>query len=930
MLLNSMGLGDDSISELTEGESPDKVIVEPNFNRNRVWSQRLLDLLDVENPSNILNVSGKVLVARLASALGDSADLNFVFEDRLSKVAHEAEYPLEVTGEGTDDLPLNFRIVCSDNNGDILRTVRDEDTGECSVVWGDIPNFTGIKKETSEVITNIEVTRINGEYFASILVSLKVPDTGSIVEGGPLKDNIIKKIDTGLFAQTANLAWDNDTKKITFTSNLGDSTEIDLSQFVSDIHVDNADFNVETSVLTLYRADPGGSDPQEITIDLGELSKSKTVNTNSIELTGNGTRVTPLRATLKISQAPGNALVINEDGVYAPPGGGGGELPSNLGTAAYANVVTSQTDATPGRVPVVGWMGLGSFGVEYGVNSDHAKRNEFWRQGNGNQTTWPSTCGGVTFSVDSYGGQIALALASDRVYARRWTPSGWANPFEFLTNKNILQTTGNTTTLPMSQIAVTNELNRKVTKANTTTTNAVRYIRLGRVYTDSFLSVLVGGGTNYGSNLRCTHLVSAGSRGGEISLGALRLSALDNTTAANTISFGYVPLDLAGRFDVYAKLPAYGPVQVSEVVVIGSDLVTVLVQEATMPEGFIQVPTTDVLTSHNLKPASSNIDVASGTYVPAGIGWQGLGGNIVTVPSASPLDPTRFGYTSGIGFYLQARFNSTTPAFRISNTPYTDSFYLEGAKDPNDGTYRQKVQVIHSGNIQKTVGSDNIYPMTQKAVTDALNLKADKTAVNLALTDKADRTEVAAKLDKTSVLQSTGTSTTSTMSQAAITSAIAAGGGGGGTGESKVFGAIASYETKVLTETAVDAEIAWAGEVPPVGSVYEVSINLMLQGEVGAVLGLEFTGLGASILRLQATYQDASGNMKASTMDNLLQPLEVSLGRIESIVRVNGVIEATYFDPTNFNLTVSMISGAWSHLIKGSTVTLTKIGQIVE
>ncbi|MHA0949577.1 pyocin knob domain-containing protein [Enterobacter ludwigii] len=45
-----------------------------------------------------------------------------------------------------------------------------------------------------------------------------------------------------------------------------------------------------------------------------------------------------------------------------------------LGTAAFNDIVTSMTDTTAGRVPVVGWMGLGGYGTTILLTPENAKK----------------------------------------------------------------------------------------------------------------------------------------------------------------------------------------------------------------------------------------------------------------------------------------------------------------------------------------------------------------------------------------------------------------------------------------------------------------------------------------------------------------------------------------------------------------------------
>ncbi len=58
-----------------------------------------------------------------------------------------------------------------------------------------------------------------------------------------------------------------------------------------------------------------------------------------------------------------------------------GAIYAGLGTAAFANLVTSKTDTTAGRVPIVGWMSLGGYGTDNmiaGADALKPLRNGFY------------------------------------------------------------------------------------------------------------------------------------------------------------------------------------------------------------------------------------------------------------------------------------------------------------------------------------------------------------------------------------------------------------------------------------------------------------------------------------------------------------------------------------------------------------------------
>ena len=75
--------------------------------------------------------------------------------------------------------------------------------------------------------------------------------------------------------------------------------------------------------------------------------------------------------------------------------------------------------------------------------------------------------------------------------------------------------------------------------------------------------------------------------------------------------------------------------------------------------------------------------------------------------------------------------------------------------------------------VAQELGASTTMLVSQKAITDAINRKANTTDVNEALAKKADKetmnTELAKKFDKVSVVQETGTATDKVMSQKVVT-----------------------------------------------------------------------------------------------------------------------------------------------------------------
>lgn len=122
------------------------------------------------------------------------------------------------------------------------------------------------------------------------------------------------------------------------------------------------------------------------------------------------------------------------------------------------------------------------------------------------------------------------------------------------------------------------------------------------------------------------------------------------------------------------------------------------------------------------------------------------------------------------------------------------------------GILQSPVEILHTGNILSSTGTSSQYPMTQAAVTSALNTKADKSYVDTELGKKATvgtgstQVRTNSQLDSRyvqgqagtsgtqfrnnsqndsryiqggSVVQTTGTSTTNVMSQKAVTDSLA-------------------------------------------------------------------------------------------------------------------------------------------------------------
>lgn len=133
--------------------------------------------------------------------------------------------------------------------------------------------------------------------------------------------------------------------------------------------------------------------------------------------------------------------------------------------------------------------------------------------------------------------------------------------------------------------------------------------------------------------------------------------------------------------------------------------------------------------------------------------------------------------------YMGVATTDTVPDTTAAKMFY---FALQGGKYANFGNQdvAQGINVLltedgKSWTVQSLIsvaqelGSSTTMLVSQKAITDAINRKANTTDVDEALAKKADKetmnTELAKKFDKVSVVQETGTATDKVMSQKVVT-----------------------------------------------------------------------------------------------------------------------------------------------------------------
>lgn len=197
--------------------------------------------------------------------------------------------------------------------------------------------------------------------------------------------------------------------------------------------------------------------------------------------------------------------------------------------------------------------------------------------------------------------------------------------------------------------------------------------------------------------------------------------------------------------------------------------------------------------------ATKNVGEADGNVMQ--VGAFGLGGQASITPNIDSQQHLGWriieGYTIGT---KPSTYGTVLTTGRKTGGSAYQNFTAFGVPDLQmygrtikNGVFTPWRELIHTGNIRSTTGQSTNYPMTQKAVTDAINARgfADASGI-LTATSGALSNDMSSYLSSktyaemrtklgvvpVNVVQDTGTSTEDVMSQKAVTEAIAAAGGG--------------------------------------------------------------------------------------------------------------------------------------------------------
>lgn len=125
-----------------------------------------------------------------------------------------------------------------------------------------------------------------------------------------LNNTIVENAGKGI--SSVQLQQGGGTTKLVFTKADGTNIETDVSLLAKDVNVTSATFDPQTTILTLTE-DEGGP---TVTVNLGDLAKSKVAETATVTLSGDGSTGAELSATVRVSAEAGNKLVAKADGLY--------------------------------------------------------------------------------------------------------------------------------------------------------------------------------------------------------------------------------------------------------------------------------------------------------------------------------------------------------------------------------------------------------------------------------------------------------------------------------------------------------------------------------------------------------------------------------------------------------------------------------------
>lgn len=172
-----------------------------------------------------------------------------------------------------------------------------------------IPADLGTTIKASGISANKYDVNIDDNTIKQTAGVLKVNTDTTALGKSALLESMVQAFET-----TTTLTYNSTTKVISYTNEDNVVVNIDLSALAANVFVNGATYNASTMVLTL--TDNSGSSP-DISIDLSELKKVVTADSNSIVFTvgGTGEAAHPLIATIKLDPALTNLITVTAAGI---------------------------------------------------------------------------------------------------------------------------------------------------------------------------------------------------------------------------------------------------------------------------------------------------------------------------------------------------------------------------------------------------------------------------------------------------------------------------------------------------------------------------------------------------------------------------------------------------------------------------------------
>lgn len=318
--------------------------VDETFSTNQSTDKTIIIELDQDTKDRITR-------GKQAYEFGDHREAGYVTESNLdstlesfAKKTDVKDAKISFRGLGGIEVDNSFTTNQGDNQCidiELDQSTQNKITrGKQAYDWGNHQDAGYVTEDTK--YTGSEGIRIQGT------------DVQVHIDNNP---NNILQIEDGLFQGNASIYFKNSTNELVFTDNKGEETKLNLSALTTDLHINGA--TLSGNQLTLV-VDGGNT----VNVDLDDLTKSSTQETNTIEFFGTGQQTDKLSAKVKLNSAD-NAIVETVQGL---------KVTKDL--SQFDNTVSKfakESDIGNGTLTVSGKNGIegtGSFNQNSSTNKD--------------------------------------------------------------------------------------------------------------------------------------------------------------------------------------------------------------------------------------------------------------------------------------------------------------------------------------------------------------------------------------------------------------------------------------------------------------------------------------------------------------------------------------------------------------------------------